>query len=301
MIRRDKISINIVWFLQEKGPMSRAEINKCLIESAIIENELPRTSWNRYLDNIRKCTPYHIVFDSNEMKYYLKRRKKFKQSPDSLLEYLLASYNVLESASLLMKHSDKVFYADTIAGTAAINIVLQAIDENRSLTFTYTSFVNETTKTRTFIPYFLSTWEGRWYLVAEAETHPGDLYMYALDRMSNVRMSFEKVKKKLSITKEDFFRYSYGVQHAEEDEAKEIIIRAFGSKAKYIRSKPIHPSQEEIATTPDYSDFRLCLAPCYNFYQQLLFQREGIQVLQPAEVRNELITILSRITDNYKK
>lgn len=300
MTRGQKICIFIIDVLSKKGPMTRQEVTQSLKAAFPNDAVLPRSTWNRYLDNIQKSTPYAVIFDSKIKKYTLMKSQKFVSSNESLLAYLLSSYNVMESAPLLIKHSDKIYNADVIAGTSAINIILQAIDEHRGLTFTYTSFVNNTTKIRNFIPYFLSSWEGRWYLVAEAETHPGNLYMYALDRMSEIRLSFDKVRRNVDISLEEYFKYSYGIQHSTEVEAMDIIIRAFGHTAKYIRSKPIHPSQVEISTQEEYSDFKLHLAPCYNFIQNLMFYREGIEVMEPEEIKSEFKDILNKMLDYYK-
>lgn len=291
--------IFIIDLLDRKGPMTRKEINDEIRKAFPSEADLPRSTWNRYLETIANSTPYRIVYDNAKKAYKLHKRAKGKESNDALKNYLMASYNVMESAPLLMKHSNIIYNADVVAGTAAINIILKAIDEHRGLTFTYTSFVNNTTKTRNFIPYFLSTWEGRWYLVAEAETHPGSLYMYALDRMSDIKLSFEKVKRSVKITAEEYFRYSYGIQHSTEEDAIDIVIRVFGTEVKYVRSKKIHPSQKEINSCEKYADFRLHLAPCYNFYQQLMWHRENLVVLEPESVKNEIKDILEKMNKQY--
>ncbi len=285
--------------LQEKA-LTRRQICCALQRTFHSEAMLPRSSWNRYLEQIRRETPFIIYFDAEEKVYKIRRNKMKGNSNDTLLDCLISSYNVVDSASMMMKHADIIHNADNIAGTSAIGIILQAIDEQRGLSFTYTSFVNNTRKRRNYIPYFLSTWEGRWYLVAEAETHPGDLYTYALDRMSEIKVSFERVKHTIQTTAKEFFQYSYGIQHAEKEQAIDIVLRVSGPDVKYVRSKKIHPSQEEIETGKDYALFRLHLAPCYNFYQQLLWHRENITVISPKDVSDEICRIIAEIAENYR-
>lgn len=291
----------IIDLLKKSGPMTRKEVCKELKKAFPCDGELARSSWNWLLDKIEKDTPYRISFDKGIKKYVISQIDTMNPDDDSIVEYLMASYNVVSSAQMLMKHADKIYHADVITGTSAIGIILQAIDEQRGLTFKYTSFVNDTEKTRSFIPYFLCTWEGRWYLVAEADTHPGNLSTYALERMSDIRLSFEKVRRNIQITAEEYFRDSYGIQHAADDDAIDIVVRVYGTQVKYIRSKKIHPSQEEIKTCDEYSDFRLHLNPCYNFYQQLLWHREKIQVISPESVRTEIMSIIESINKNYHK
>lgn len=279
--------------------MTRKEICKEMKKDFPCDGELARSSWYWLLDKIEKDTPYRVFFDKSIQKYDITQIDSMNPDDNSLIEYLMATYNVMGSAQMLMKHADIIHNADAITGTAAIGIILQAIDESRGLTLTYSSFVNGTKKTRNFIPYFLCTWEGRWYLVAEVDTHPGSLYTYALDRMSDIKLSFEKVQKSVQISAEEYFRDSYGIQHAKEDEAVDIIIRVLGTQVKYVRSRKIHPSQEEIFTCDEYSDFKMHLNPCFNFYQQLLWHRENLIVLSPDSVREDIKEIIKNINQNY--
>ena len=51
---------------------------------------------------------------------------------------------------------------------------------------------------------------------------------------------------------------------------EKVTIRAFGKQVYYLRDLPLHPSQEEVATEEDYSDFELTLRPTPDFYTPLL-------------------------------
>ena len=46
--------------------------------------------------------------------------------------------------------------------------------------------------------------------------------------------------------------------------------------------------------------FKLHLYPCHNFYQQLLWQRENIEVISPQSVTEEMLHIAQSILDKYK-
>lgn len=295
----DNKCIFIINLLRESKSMTRNEISKRLQMAFPSEVLLPRSSWNRLLTKIYKNTSYHIYYNSKEKAYNIRLKSSVKHSNNNLLDYVFSSYQVMESSQMMMRHADVIYNADVISGTSVLYIILEAIDQSRGLTFTYTSFVNDTRKTRNFIPYFLSSWEGRWYLVAEAETHPGDLYTYALDRMSDIKLSFEKVKRNIKITAEEYFANSYGIQSSKPEDAIDIVIRVFGVEAKYIQSKPIHSSQQEIDVTQEYIDFKLHLAPCYNFYQQLLRHRENLVVISPQSVRSEVKRIAEEILKRY--
>ncbi|MDB9152573.1 WYL domain-containing protein [Parabacteroides distasonis] len=67
----------------------------------------------------------------------------------------------------------------------------------------------------------------------------------------------------------------------------------------YIRSVPLHPSQEEVETTNDYTIFRYDLRPSYDLMQYLLWHRENLEVLQPASLREEMRKLLQKMLERY--
>lgn len=81
-------------------------------------------------------------------------------------------------------------------------------------------------------------------------------------------------------------------------------MACLGSRAEYLRAKPLHPSQEELPrplTGGGLGEglFKLHLTPCFNFYQQLLHNRENIEVLEPQTVREEMKRITTLISSKY--
>jgi predicted DNA-binding transcriptional regulator YafY len=63
---------------------------------------------------------------------------------------------------------------------------------------------------------------------------------------------------------------------------------------------PIHESQDEVETTKEWSIFEYRLIPCYNFYQQLLWHREKLEVLEPLHVREEMKSTIESLCNIYK-
>jgi predicted DNA-binding transcriptional regulator YafY len=104
-----------------------------------------------------------------------------------------------------------------------------------------------------------------------------------------------------SISVEEYFKGSFGVNHSDEQVPVTIRIRVYGTQADYVRALPIHESQREIERTDEWTDFEMDLVPCYNFYQQLLWHREKLEVLSPAAIRVELHAIVRQMLEHYTK
>ena len=58
-----------------------------------------------------------------------------------------------------------------------------------------------------------------------------------------------------------------------------------------MRDLPLHHSQKEVETTPDWSDFEILMRPTADFFSPLLARGPMIKVLEPQwlaeEIRNQ--------------
>ncbi len=79
-----------------------------------------------------------------------------------------------------------------------------------------------------------------------------------------------------------------GILSVQDTPVEKVTIRAFGKQVYYLRDLPLHPSQEEVATEEDYSDFELTLRPTPDFYTQLLSRGPLIKVLSPQWLADEI-------------
>ena len=80
----------------------------------------------------------------------------------------------------------------------------------------------------------------------------------------------------------------------------EVIIRAYGIQVEYMRSLPLHFSQQEINTkNGEYSDFQyhLCLTP--GLSSHLLSMGETVKVLEPVELKEDIKKRLLATLSNY--
>ena len=72
-------------------------------------------------------------------------------------------------------------------------------------------------------------------------------------------------------------------------------------QADYWRSAPVHHSQKEVETGPDYAIFELRLNPDSIELEQLLFSKiDQIEVLEPASLRDKMKTNITKMRARYK-
>ena len=63
----------------------------------------------------------------------------------------------------------------------------------------------------------------------------------------------------------------------------------------------MHESQEEIERNDEYSIFTLRLRPEYDFQQELLWNGEDMEVLEPQWLRKEIAGKIKRMWNKYNE
>lgn len=76
-------------------------------------------------------------------------------------------------------------------------------------------------------------------------------------------------------------------------------MKVTASQSNYLRSLPLHHSQQEIQTTDEYSIFELILRPTYDFQQEILWNGEEVEVLEPLWLRKEMADKIKRMWNKY--
>ena len=79
-----------------------------------------------------------------------------------------------------------------------------------------------------------------------------------------------------------------------------VLLKVSAGQANYLRSLPLHHSQQEIQQTGEYSIFELKIRPAYDFIQEILLHGEDVEVLEPLWFRKEVAQKVERMWEKYK-
>jgi predicted DNA-binding transcriptional regulator YafY len=121
---------------------------------------------------------------------------------------------------------------------------------------------------------------------------------YALDRMTKVELTDETFEMPAEFSSQDYFSEYFGVLTNDTPMAH-VILRAHKWMPNYLRTLPLHHSQRELESTPDYTDFSYDIRPTSDFIGELLRHSDGIEVLQPLELREKMRQIIVGILKRY--
>ena len=72
-------------------------------------------------------------------------------------------------------------------------------------------------------------------------------------------------------------------------------------QANYLRDPPLHESQQETERKEEYCIFEYRLWPTFDFQQEILWNGEDIEVLEPLWLRKGIAGKIKRMWNKYNK
>ena len=228
--------------------------------------------------------------------YYIENKEVFKDN--NLQQWLLDSLSI---SNMLMESSSmkqRILLENIPSGKEHLQPIIQAMKQNYKLRMTYRKFNQTAGYTITIEPYAIKVFRQRWYILANdyKRRHPS---IYALDRILSIEETEERFTFPTHFDTELFFKDSFGVLYTE-DQPQKIVIRAYPPLDNYLRTLPLHHSQKELDSTPEYTDFEYFLRPTFDFRQELLSQAHEVEVLEPSGLRQEMKDLLDKMIARYQ-
>lgn len=177
----------------------------------------------------------------------------------------------------------------------SINIpdLLYAIRECHPVEFDYT-LVRHGGKvvTRKIKPHFLKESQQRWYLIGYDSDSV--LKTFGLDRMRSVSVAAdEKFVRDDAVDVPSLFRESFGIWNNPSDPVEEIVLKYDALDGAFVKTLPLHSSQEILSDTSDGITVRLRLRITNDFVMALLSRSRSVEVVSPLHLRQRLHNIWS--------
>ena len=217
---------------------------------------------------------------------------------DSLLRYLLEQNRMTDLARLSKRMREKVVLEPLCTGSEQLPTLLEAMEAGVTVRFKYISYYEpDREKSFELIPCFVRLLAHRWGLIGEFPDRTQHRVL-ALERMSDLQPTDLKMKPSAKMNPADFYQDCYGIIH-DDSLPQKIRIKVYGPQVEYVRSVPFHESQVEEEQGDGYAVFSVFVRPSYDFVQQLLWNREQIEVLSPEEFRNQIIGMLRQMLGRY--
>lgn len=294
-----------VWIIEtiyRKKKISFKELNDQWVQNTDISRgvDLPKRTFDNWRYAIWDMFTISIVNEKHgEYYYYIENEKDI--SKNGLRSWLYNTFCVSNALANSQNIKDRILLEYVPSGQEYLQPIIEAMKENRVLNMTYHSFWKDEENKYDVQPYCVKLFRQRWYMVAQGSYHDGEPRIYALDRIQELTMKDETFEMPKDWNAETYFDGCFGIITNHHVEKQRVKIRATASQANYIRSLKIHESQEETERNDEYSIFTFDLRPEFDFQQELLKNGEGIEVLEPLWLRDEMAKKIKRMWDKYKK
>jgi predicted DNA-binding transcriptional regulator YafY len=220
-----------------------------------------------------------------------------------LQSWLFNTFAVSNALTGCMGIKDRIQLEYVPSGELYLQPIIDAMKENRVINITYKSYWEDSQKNYDVQPLCLKLFRQRWYVIVRKNVARKDakIWICGLDRI----LSLQKTEETFTMPKDwdvdAYFDGFIGVIR-DEDYDKEIVkIKVNAKQANYLRDLKIHRSQQEAERNDEYSIFTYCLRPTFDFQQELLWNADKVEVLEPQWLRDEMADIIQKMLDLYKE
>lgn len=291
-----------IWLLDtiySAGYISRQEIDRRWCRSLLSEGEMciPERTFHHYKDAIQELFQISIAFNKTRG-YYIENARDIQY--DEMRKWLISTFAVNNLINERMTLSKRISFESMPSGQMYLTTFLEAIRDGVKLKVTHQGYKKDKATSFNIAPYCLKVFKQRWYVLAESQYKDHRLLVYSLDRFSNVERTEEKYELPKDFDIDDNFRNIYGVSCTTK-KSELIRIKVIASQVPFLRSLPLHSTQEEIEIAEDYSVFEFFLAPTYEFTHEILSHGADWEVLTPASFRDIIASNAEKLYKLYTK
>lgn len=215
---------------------------------------------------------------------------------NSLTKWAIDSFSLGE---LLMGNADiadKILLEEIPSGREWLEPILTALQQNREISIEYENFVH-VKYSGAIQPLCVKLFKRRWYVLALLSDCRKRIF--ALDRIKRLELTENRFEYPDGFSPADYFRDVFGIIAGIDHKPEDIIIRTYAELPGYLRSLPMHHSQRELATENGHTDFALRLIPTFDFMQELLLHRDQLEVIAPQSLREEIASLIYKMSDKY--
>ncbi|MBR5466272.1 MAG: WYL domain-containing protein [Bacteroidaceae bacterium] len=234
---------------------------------------------------------------SNGYRYYVGSLDSLRQ--DKFRNWLFNSFSLSNMLQTSQNLKDRILFENLPKGTEYLPTIIEAMREGKALELDYQRFGGESRETFHIEVYALKMYHLRWYILGNIREREG-LRHLSLDRILEVKLTKEKYTIPENFDAEKYYANSIGIYVDPNLAPQKVRIRAYGNQVEYLRTLPLHKSQEEVLTKHhQYSEFqyRLCLTP--ELTTQILSMGNNAEVLEPQELREKIHEEIQNMFNRY--
>ncbi len=221
-----------------------------------------------------------------------------------LQSWLFNTFTVSNALTGCMGIKDRIQLEYVPSGELHLQPIIDAMKENREIHITYYNPWKDEEFDLILQPLCVRLFRQRWYVVALnhypwlSEDGPR---IYSLERIRALQVRDETFNMPNDWSAEEYFEGCYGVIRDHGYDKELVKLKVTAGQANYIRGLRLHESQKEVERNDEYSIYTLFIRPAFDFIQELFWQGEDVEVLEPQWLREEMAGKINRMWNKYRK
>lgn len=269
-----------------KNAATFAEISDYLaLESELQEYNfnVSQRTFQRDIKDIRLVYNIYIQFDFSRKVYYI----EFDGQPQ-VNERILEAFDTFNALNITDRLSNHIhFEKRRPQGTENLYGLLHAIKKQVQIRFTYQKFWEDKLTQRVAEPYALKEFKNRWYILAK-DLKDNQVKSFALDRLTNFEITKTNFQFPKDFNVKEHFKACFGIISPNSHKPQEVVLSFKPFQGKYIKSLPLHESQQVVKDDDEELLIKLTLFITHDFFMEILSFGTNVKVIKPIGLINDL-------------
>ena len=241
---------------------------------------------------------YEVMQEAVDMLRQLEDFEQFSEMSD-VVSRLQDKLAITRNNRKPIIHFDSV---PDLEGIRLLNPLYNYIAHKQTLRIMYQSFSARRPTEYIFFPYLLKEFRNRWFLFG---CRAKDLLLYnlAIDRIKSIEPVDVPYRENPDFDTEHFFDDVIGVSKNLRARPRCIKFWATAEQSKYIKTKPIHHSQQLLSENPEDGScvFQIDVVINFEMYSVFMSYGPGIKIIYPRNVVKYMRDKLKEALDLYQE
>lgn len=254
-----------------------------------------KRTFQRDLKEIRNNFGVEIEFSRTLKGYWIVQ----SESENMNFQRMMEAFDMFNSLNLAQDLKPYVQLENrNPQGTENLYGLLHAIKNRLTIEFVHQKFWEEQSTNRIVEPYALKEFKNRWYLIAN-DLKDQTVKTFALDRLTELHISRNSFDFPLNFDLEEKFRFCFGIISPNGLTPEVIELQFDPDQGKFIKSLPLHASQEILVDNENEFRIRLELCTTHDFIMELLSYGNTVKVITPNSLTEKLKEIYYSAFSQY--
>lgn len=238
----------------------------------------------RDLKEIRNVFGIDIEYSKSNKGYYISQ----SETENMNFQRMIEAFDMFNSLNLAQDLTPFIHLEKRRPqGTENLYGLLHAIKNKLKIKFTYQKFWEDELSQRLVEPYALKEFKNRWYILAK-DSKDKNIKSFALDRLTNLEITTQHYQYPDNYSIEQNYRYCFGIISPNGSDPQDIILSFDPFQGKYIKTLPLHETQEVLLDNDQETRIKLKLCLTHDLFMELLSFGDNMKVIEPKKLSDEI-------------